>query len=112
MRRIFLSKLTVFLLLLVALAACDSTPLQPIQHITSPLLGPYAAALPASRARTGGIVLADRQFPDTVNPLFSGSPADFELQSALWAAPIVFDNHFHAQPDQLIEVPLPENGDV
>lgn len=58
------------------------------------------------------MVLADRQFPDAVNPLFSGSPVDFELQSALWAAPVVFDSHFHAQPDQLTEVPLPENGDV
>ncbi len=58
------------------------------------------------------MVLADRQFPDAVNPLFSGSPVDFELQAALWAAPVVFDNHFHAQPDQLTEVPLPENGDV
>ncbi len=97
----------------MALAACDSAPAQPTQqHVTSPLLGPYSATLPASQARSGSIVLADRQFPDAVNPLFSGSPVDFELQSALWAAPLVFDNHFHAQPDQLTEVPLPENGDV
>ena len=97
----------------MALAACDSAPAQPTQqHVTSPLLGPYSATLPASQAHTGSIVLADRQFPDAVNPLFSGSPVDFELQSALWAAPVVFDNHFHAQPDQLTEVPLPENGDV
>ena len=97
------------------LAACESapapTPTSPI-HVTSPLLGPYSATLPASQTPTGSIVLADRQFPDAVNPLFSGSPADFELQAALWAAPLVFDNHFHAQPDQLTEVPLPENGDV
>ncbi|HEY6540214.1 MAG TPA: peptide ABC transporter substrate-binding protein [Ktedonobacteraceae bacterium] len=109
MRTVFLP---VCLFLLVALAACDSTPVQPIQHVTSPLLGPYIAALPTSSSRTGSIVLADRQFPDAVNPLFSGSPVDFELQSALWAAPVVFDSHFHAQPDQLTEVPLPENGDV
>ncbi len=97
----------------MALAACDSAPAQPTQqHVTSPLLGPYSSTLPASQAHTGSIVLADRQFPDAVNPLFSGSPVDFELQSALWAAPVVFDNHFHAQPDQLTEVPLPENGDV
>jgi peptide/nickel transport system substrate-binding protein len=97
----------------MTLVACDSTPARPIQpHVTSPLLGPYTATQPSSQARTGGIVLADRQFPDAVNPLFSGSPVDFELQSALWAAPVVFDNHFHAQPDQLTEVPLPENGDV
>ncbi|HEU0001101.1 MAG TPA: peptide ABC transporter substrate-binding protein [Ktedonobacteraceae bacterium] len=101
------------LLLLVALAACDSAPAQPTQqHVNSPLLGPYAATLPASQKRSGTIVVADRQFPDAVNPLFSGSPVDFELQSALWAAPVVFDDHFHAQPDQLTEVPLPENGDV
>src|SRR5579859_7733829 len=109
MRTVFLS---VSLLLLVALAACDSTPAQPFQHVTSPLLGSYTATLPTSQSRTGSLVLADRQFPDAVNPLFSGSPVDFELQSALWAAPVVFDNHFHAQPDQLTEVPLPENGDV
>lgn len=95
----------------MTLAACDSA--QPIQQpVTSPLLGPYTATLPASQTRTGRIVLADRQFPDAVNPLFSGSPVDFELQAALWAAPVIFDNHFHAQPDQLTEVPLPENGDV
>ena len=104
--------LSVCFLLLVALTACDNAAVQPIQHVASPLLGPYTAALPASRTRAGSIVLADRQFPDAVNPLFSGSPVDFELQAALWAAPVVFDNHFHAQPDQLTEVPLPENGDV
>ena len=97
----------------MTLAACDNAPAQPTQqHVSSPLLGPYAATLPASQNRSGTIVLADRQFPDAVNPLFSGSPADFELQAALWAAPLVFDDHFHAQPDQLTEVPLPENGDV
>ena len=97
----------------MALAACDSAPAQPTQqHVTSPLLGPYSATLPASQTRAGSIVLADRQFPDAVNPLFSGSPVDLELQAALWAAPLVFDTHFHAQPDQLTEVPLPENGDV
>ena len=109
MRAVFLPAC---LLLLVVLTACDNTPVQPIEHVTSPLLGSYIATLPPSPARTGSIVLADRQFPDAVNPLFSGSPVDFELQSALWAAPVVFDNHFHAQPDQLTEVPLPENGDV
>ncbi|HKV57953.1 MAG TPA: ABC transporter substrate-binding protein, partial [Ktedonobacteraceae bacterium] len=107
------ASLCLCLLLLVTLAACDNAPAQPTQqHVSSPLLGPYAATLPASQNRSGTIVLADRQFPDAVNPLFSGSPADFELQAALWAAPLVFDDHFHAQPDQLTEVPLPENGDV
>ncbi len=97
----------------MTLAACDNAPAQPTQqHVSSPLLGSYAATQPAPQNRSGTLVLADRQFPDAVNPLFSGSPVDFELQAALWAAPVVFDNHFHAQPDQLTEVPLPENGDV
>ena len=109
MRTVFLP---VCLFLLVSLAACDNSPVQPTQHVVSPLLGLYSAALPTSQSRTGSMVLADRQFPDAVNPLFSGSPVDFELQSALWAAPVVFDSHFHAQPDQLTEVPLPEDGDV
>jgi len=98
---------------LVGLAACDNAPTLPAQQrVVSPLLGSYAVTPPPSQARGGSIALADRQFPDAVNPLFSGSPVDFELQAALWAAPVVFDNHFHAQPDQLTEVPLPENGDV
>ena len=100
-------------LLLAGLAACDNAPALPAQqHVVSPLLGPYAVTPPPSQTRGGSLALADRQFPDAVNPLFSGSPVDFELQAALWAAPVVFDNHFHAQPDQLTEVPLPENGDV
>ena len=83
-----------------------------MRRVSSPLLGPYASTPPASHTPGGRIVFADRQFPDAVNPLFSGSSVDFEVGAALWAAPVVFDNHFHVQPDQLTEVPLPENGDV
>ncbi|GAC1567991.1 MAG: peptide ABC transporter substrate-binding protein [Ktedonobacteraceae bacterium] len=57
-------------------------------------------------------MFAVRQFPDAVNPLFSGSSVDYELEAALWAAPVVEDSQFHVQPDQLTEAPLPENGDV
>src|ERR1700694_1423951 len=103
-------------LLLVALAACNTAPVAPAvqsnQHAMSPLLGPYALTPPASHTLNGSLVFADRQFPDAVNPLFSGSSVDFEVEAALWAAPVVEDSHFHAQPDQLTEVPLPENGDV
>ncbi|HLX55446.1 MAG TPA: peptide ABC transporter substrate-binding protein [Ktedonobacteraceae bacterium] len=99
-------------LLLVILAACDTTPVQPNQHVVSPLLGPYASTPPAAPTRNGSVVFAARQFPDTVNPLFGGSAVDLEMEESLWAFPVVEDNHFHAQPDQLTEVPLPENGDV
>ena len=109
--------LCIYCLLLVMLAACNTAPAAPApaqinKHVSSPLLGPYASTPPASQARSGSLVLADRQFPDAVNPLFSGSSVDFELQPALWAAPVFVDSHFHVQPDQLTEVPLPENGDV
>src|SRR5437588_4710474 len=100
------------LVLLIMLVACSSMPVQPVRRYSSPLLGPYGSTSSAARAPAGRIVFADRQFPDAVNPLFSGSPVDFEVGAALWSAPVVFDNHFHIQPDQLTEVPLPENGDV
>lgn len=52
------------------------------------------------------------QFPDSVNPLFAGSNSDFAVRDALWASPVFYDQNFHAHPDQLTEVPLPENGGV
>ncbi|HZS76370.1 MAG TPA: peptide ABC transporter substrate-binding protein [Ktedonobacteraceae bacterium] len=76
------------------------------------MLGSYTYTVPPFRQPRGTLIFSDRQMPDALNPLFSSSPVDFEIGSALWAAPVVFDAHFHAQPDQLTEVPLPENGDV
>ncbi len=98
-------------MLCLLLFACDTTP-PPAQQVSSPLLGSYGVTAPVAQARQGTLVMADRQFPMSVNPLFAASPADLEVSAALWAAPVVFDNHFHALPDQLTEVPLPENGDV
>ena len=87
-------------LFLIMLISCGATPTPPVRQVSSPLLGPYAATPAASRGPGGRIVFADRQFPDALNPLFSGSPVDFEVGAALWSAPVVFDNHFHVQPDQ------------
>jgi peptide/nickel transport system substrate-binding protein len=92
------------------LVACSATPAPP--PMSSPLTGPYVSTPPAAPEQGGQLVFSDRQFPDTVNPLFAGSPVDLEVEAALWGTPIVYDNHFHAQPDELTEVPLPENGDV
>jgi peptide/nickel transport system substrate-binding protein len=102
------------LLLAFLLAACNSTPALPPQppSSSSPLLGAYANTPPAAPGQHDSLVFSDRQFPDAVNPLFAGSPVDLEVLPALWGAPVVFDDHFHAQPDELSEVPLPENGDV
>lgn len=76
------------------------------------LTGPYSFIPVGTHHSTGKLVVADTDFPTAANPLFAATRADLELSSALWAAPIVFDEHFHAQPDQLTEVPLPENGGV
>jgi peptide/nickel transport system substrate-binding protein len=76
------------------------------------LLGRYSYTPAPSHSAARSIVFSDRQFPDAVNPLFSGSPVDYEVSAALWAAPVFYDEQFHVQPGQLIEVPLPENGDV
>ena len=102
-----------FLLFLpLLLIACDSTPSSPPQPHSSPLPGPYVHTPPAVQGQHGSLVFSDRQFPDSVNPLFAGSSVDMEVDAALWGAPVVFDNHFRVQPDELSEVPLPENGDV
>ncbi len=106
-RGILLLSVLVFLLL-----ACNTPPVPPPQSSSSPLLGPYTSTPPVSQGQRGSLVFADRQFPDTVNPLFAASPVDLEVDSALWGAPVVFDDHFRAQPDELTEVPLPENDDV
>lgn len=93
-------------------SACVGQPSGPDLHANSPLSGPYNFIPFPGHQPSGRLVLADTSFPTAVNPLFSASRADLQVSAALWAAPVVFDAHFHVQPDQLTEVPLPENGDV
>lgn len=64
------------------------------------------------RTYHGNITYATTQFPESANPLFASSAADFALNAALWAQPVFYDQQFHVHADQLVEVPLPENGDV
>lgn len=78
----------------------------------SPLTGLYSFTPFAGHSPAGRLVVADSDFPISGNPLFATTRVDLELSTALWAAPVVFDEHFHVQPDQLTEVPLPENGGV
>lgn len=103
----FIIILQVLVLIVVACSGAAPDHQQP-----SPLLGTYSYTPAPSRSPAGKIIFSDRQFPDAVNPLFSGSSVDSEVSAALWAAPVVYDEQFHAHPDQLTEVPLPENGDV
>lgn len=99
------------ILLLLCATACNS-PGSSSSTVISPLLGPYHVTLPPSRSPVGKLVFSDTRFPDTVNPLFASTTVDSEVMSALWAQPVFYDEQFHVHPDQLTEVPLPENGDV
>ncbi len=92
--------------------ACSSTPSITNRPLTSPLLGRYSYTPAPSHRFSGTLVFSDTQFPLSVNPLFASSPVDFEVRDALWAVPVFYDEQFHVHPDQLTEVPLPENGDV
>ncbi len=98
---------------LCCLLACnDASPRVQISA-SRPLLGLYSfTPVPSTSARGGKLVLADLQFPEAANPLFASSPPDFTLDNALWARPVFYDQQFHVHPDQLTEVPLPENGGV
>src|SRR5690349_4091876 len=100
------------LILVSILVSCSTIPSLPPKSSRSPLLGSYNYTPPPSRQPHGTIIFSDTQFPDALNPLFSGSPVDLEVSAALWSAPIVYDQQFHVHPNQLTEVPLPENGDV
>lgn len=93
------------------LSSCASSPV-PVSPIHSPLLASYRWEPFAGHHPNGTLTLAEPGFPVTSNPLFASSRFDMAVSSALWAAPVVFDAQFHVQPDQLTEVPLPENGDV
>ena len=108
-----LSLLTLaFFLISGLLTACSNTPSGPAPSPPSLLSGPYSfTPFPAHTAR-GTLVFADSQFPISANPLFAGSDSDIEVEAAFWARPVFYDQQFHVHPDQLTEVPLPENGDV
>jgi peptide/nickel transport system substrate-binding protein len=95
------------------LLACSDGASSSQISASRPLLGPYSfTPIPSAYAHTGKLVLAGLQFPSAVNPLFASSPSDFTLDNALWARPVFYDQQFHVHPDQLTEVPLPENGGV
>lgn len=101
------------MILLVITTACGTA--QTNLHkppVTSPLIGGYSYTPSSIHAPSGTLTFSDVQFPDTVNPLFTTSSVDTELATALWGQPVFYDQNFHIQPDELTEVPLPQNGDV
>ncbi|MDQ6662432.1 MAG: peptide ABC transporter substrate-binding protein [Chloroflexota bacterium] len=92
---------------------CDSAQPPSLLHPSSSSLpGRYSYTPAPSRIDRKTIVFSDTQFPDSLNPLFASSTIDFEVEAALWARPVFYDEQFHVHPDQLTRVPLPQNGDV
>lgn len=112
--RAFALLFVVFPLFVACSTSSSSSPSTSMRSVNNAQLGVYSftptpANLPAP---AGTVTLAGLQFPDTVNPLFAATPIDGELAAALWGQPVFYDQQFHVYPDQLTEVPLPENGDV
>src|SRR5205085_10526192 len=102
-----MERVLTLLILIPILVSCSAPPSLPPKPPPSPLLGPYSYTPPPSRQPRGTVIFSGTQFPDAVNPLFSGSPADLQASTSLWSAPIVYDPQFHAPPNQLTYVPLP-----
>jgi peptide/nickel transport system substrate-binding protein len=97
---------------MLVVSACGGEASTPAHHPLSLLSGQYSYTPAPSRVPGGKVTFAMRGFPTALNPLFSSSLEELEVSAALWSAPVVYDEQFHVQPDQLTEVPLPENGDV
>lgn len=100
----------VLIIFFLLLSACGESAVE--KPTASPLPGHYLFTPRASHASNSTLVFGSTTFPTTANPLFASSDADLALDNALWGEPVVYDASFHVLPDQLTEVPLPENGGV
>ncbi len=105
-----ISLLPLLALLGSLLGACSNTPPNPVSPSVLP--GPYSSTPFPAHSAYGSLVFAASEFPDSLNPLFASSDVDIEVEAALWARPVFYDQNFHVHADQLTEVPLPANGDV
>ncbi|HEU5368423.1 MAG TPA: ABC transporter substrate-binding protein, partial [Ktedonobacterales bacterium] len=94
--------ITLLLLMGMLAAGCDNANNQ------QKLIYQYQA--PVSKG--GTVVMADWQFPDSTNPLFTTTAVDMELSSALWGSPYVNTPDGKLIPDELTEIPTTSNGDV
>ena len=115
MKRTSIQIVVLVALLAQMVSACSASPSVPASQTPSarsPLSGPYSSTPFTASTHSATLVYSDMQFPASVNPLFAGSNSDFAVRDALWASPVFYDQSFHVHPDQLTEVPLPENGDV
>lgn len=78
---------------------------------TAATSSPFSSYRPPQH--TGGtITYGDFQFPSSTNPWFNTLTVGQEVQDALWANPITTSSEGTYVPDQLVEVPTVDNGDV
>jgi len=93
----------------MVLAACGAAPSSKpvIQNLS---VGTYKPTVPTTKG--GTVLFSDWEFPDSLNPLFATSVVDYELIDAVWGGPIANNPSLKWIPDELTEVPTPENGDV
>jgi peptide/nickel transport system substrate-binding protein len=91
---------------LPASAAAASPTLAP-----APLTGSTYQVIPAA-STTGAAVLAEWQFPDTVNPYFALSPTDLEVAGSMFDSLVQLTPDLKYVPDLALNVPTLDNGGV
>jgi peptide/nickel transport system substrate-binding protein len=93
------------------LAACGGATSSGQSNVsTNTSVGKYTYTAPTNKG--GTVLMSDWQFPDSLNPLFATTVVDYELIDAVWGGPIVNGPNLKWLPDELTEVPTPQNGDV
>ncbi len=99
---------TLLALLGILMAACGSP--SPGPGGTGTQQSSYNYVTPPNKG--GTLVYSDWQYPDSLNTWFATSVVDVELINAVNGSPITVTSDAKIVPDQLVEVPSQQNGDV
>jgi peptide/nickel transport system substrate-binding protein len=78
---------------------------------TVAITGSTYKAVPAT-STTGSVVLAEWQFPDTVNPYFALASTDIEVADSMFDGLLTITPDLKYQPDLALNVPTLDNGGV
>jgi len=92
------------------LAACGAATSTNQNVSTSTTTSQYSYQTPTSKG--GTVLFSDWEFPDSLNPLFADQVVDYEIIDGIWSSGIVNGSDLKWLPDELTEVPTPQNGDV
>src|SRR5690242_18508127 len=79
---------------------------------TNPNTGTQPYNYTAPQQKGGTVIYSDWQFPTTTNPWFQSEVVGVEVQAALWGSPVVISSDGKFLPDELMDVPTTQNGDV